>query len=241
MIMSKIIEDMLEHASTAPNEEVCGLVIKFKDTNKLKVLRGVNASDNKQAMFDLDPAVWVEAEDLGCEPVAIYHSHPSGDVTPSTADKVTCELVNLPFYIVSARTGDANYFEPCGFSVPYKGRVFYHGVLDCYALVRDWYAREFQIELPNYHRDWEWWDRGQNLYVENFEANDFFELKEGDEPKVGDLIYMQLGSKVPNHAAVYIGKGLILQHVRDRLSSIEVYGGMWLKNTTHRLRHKSRS
>jgi cell wall-associated NlpC family hydrolase len=48
---------------------------------------------------------------------------------------------------------------------------------------------------------------------------------------------MQVASPVPNHAAVYLGDGLILHHLQGRLSSRDVYGGYWQKVTTHALRH----
>ena len=48
---------------------------------------------------------------------------------------------------------------------------------------------------------------------------------------------MQVASPVPNHAAVYLGDGLILHHLQGRLSSRDVYGGYWQKITTHILRY----
>jgi len=58
-----------------------------------------------------------------------------------------------------------------------------------------------------------------------------------DELKVGDCFLMQVASPVPNHAAIYLGDGLILHHLQGRLSSRDVYGGYWQKVTTHILRH----
>jgi hypothetical protein len=54
-----------------------------------------------------------------------------------------------------------------------------------------------------------------------------------DNLKVGDCFLMQVASPVPNHAAVYLGDGLILHHLQGRLSSRDVYGGYWQKVTTH--------
>lgn len=44
---------------------------------------------------------------------------------------------------------------------------------------------------------------------------------------------MQVRSKngVPNHAAVYLGDGLMLHHMYGRLSSRDVYGGYWREVT----------
>jgi len=50
------------------------------------------------------------------------------------------------------------------------GREWSHGVLDCYALVRDWFRAERGVELPNFVRFDDWWKRGENLYLEKLIA-----------------------------------------------------------------------
>jgi cell wall-associated NlpC family hydrolase len=51
---------------------------------------------------------------------------------------------------------------------------------------------------------------------------------------------MQLSSSLPNHAAIYLGDQMILHHSQGRLSSRDVYGGYYWKNTALVLRHESR-
>ena len=57
------------------------------------------------------------------------------------------------------------YCEPSGFKLPYVGREFVFGVVDCYTLVHDWYAREYGVQLHDYDRRDKFWDRGENLYL----------------------------------------------------------------------------
>ena len=57
--------------------------------------------------------------------------------------------------------------------------------------------------------------------------------------KEHDVILMALGSTIVNHAAVYIGDNKVLQHCTNRLSSRDVYGGYWQKNTHCVVRHRS--
>lgn len=78
-----------------------------------------------------------------------------------------------------------------------------------------------------------------NLYLDNFGSAGFgvANLTDRTDLKVGDVLLMQVASPVPNHAAVYLGDGLILHHLQGRLSSRDVYGGYWQKVTTHALRH----
>jgi len=110
-------------------------------------------------------------------------------------------------------------------------------VLDCYSLIRDWYAQERGIDLPDFTRFDEWWKRGENLYLDNF-AGAGFHVVEPADMNLGDVLLMQVASPVPNHAAIYLGDGLILHHLQGRLSSRDVYGGYWQKITTHTLRHQ---
>jgi cell wall-associated NlpC family hydrolase len=78
-----------------------------------------------------------------------------------------------------------------------------------------------------------------NLYLDNFGSAGFgvTDLTDRTSLKVGDVLLMQVAASVPNHAAVYLGDGLILHHLQGRLSSRDVYGGYWQKVTTHALRH----
>mgnify|MGYP003704446663 CR=1 FL=1 len=83
---------------------------------------------------------------------------------------------------------------------------------------------------------------GQNLYLDNFGSAGFEALGsvQSEDMEVGDVLLMQVASPVPNHAAIYLGDGLILHHLQGRLSSRDVYGGYWQKITTHTLRHTLR-
>jgi hypothetical protein len=107
------------------------------------------------------------------------------------------------------------YFENFG----YEGRPFIHGIFDCYTLVRDYYKRNFNIFLPtNIQRNWEWWNKGENLYLEN--AKDCF-FEEAEDVRKHDILLMKINSPVPNHAAIYIGDGKILHHMSGRFSTIQ--------------------
>jgi cell wall-associated NlpC family hydrolase len=107
------------------------------------------------------------------------------------------------------------YFE----SADYEGRPFLHGLFDCYTLVRDYYKRNFNIFLPtNIQRDWEWWNKGQNLYLEN--AKDY-SFEEVEDIKKHDILIMAVNSPVPNHAAIYLGEGKILHHMAGKFSTIQ--------------------
>ena len=152
---------------------------------------------------------------------------------------MACEQSGLPWHIINPNTGNWGYCEPEGFELPYVGREFAHGTVDCYSLCRDWYKREWGLELKNYPRRDQWWENGQNLYLDNFEKEGFHRIPVSELQR-GDALLMQLSSPVPNHAAIYIGDQQVLHHVQGRLSSRDVFGGYYLKNTACALRHESR-
>ena len=77
------------------------------------------------------------------------------------------------------------------------------------------------------------------MYLDNFMKEGFHPI-DISEISYGDGILMQLESPVPNHAAIYLGDGIVLHHVQGRLSSRDVYGGYYQKVTAKVLRHESR-
>lgn len=233
MMTPEIEAEFRKHAEDEFPRECCGVVIVTK--GKARYVRITNVAKTNQEHFVTDGAEMLAAEQAG-DIVAFCHSHPNASPQPSAADKVQCEVHGWPWYIVSVGAEGAETlvsFEPTGYEAPLVGRPFTHGVLDCYALVRDYYAREMGVDLPDYERRDDWWSHGQNLYVDNFEKHGFERIDpDVDGIQVGDVILMNVRSEVPNHAAVYIGDGMILHHFVARLSTREVYGGQWKHLTT---------
>lgn len=120
---------------------------------------------------------------------------------------------------------------------PLVGRVYQHGITDCYSLIRDYYRNEKNTTIPDYPRNDNWWYHGQNLYLDNFESAGF-KVIDAKNVKVGDVFLAQVKSDVPNYGGIcYSDNGLILHHLRNRLSVIEpVY--RWQKYIRYWLRFK---
>lgn len=55
------------------------------------------------------------------------------------------------------------------------GRKFAHGVTDCYTLFRDAYHLA-GMDMPDFHREDNWWNKGKNLYLDNLEATGFYRV-----------------------------------------------------------------
>lgn len=230
--MTDYIADMIQHAKEAMPNEACGLLVQIG--NKCVVHRARNISMNPREGFAVAPEDYLAATERG-KVLGIYHSHPYGLPVASMPDLAACEIANLPFHIVSVPVEGHAVFYPSGYKAPLIGRPFKHGVLDCYTVIKDWYAAH-RVTIPDFEREEVWWEKGGNLYLENFAAAGF--SRTTDALQYGDVILMQYRSPVPNHAAVFVGESKILHHLTGRLSGVDVWGGYWEKFTTHIVRHK---
>lgn len=237
-MIDKLQLEFTEYAKNHYPREACALAVIVK--GKLKLFKCENLSSNND-QFRMSSNDWIKAEELG-EIVGLLHSHPDTSSEPSEADRVACESTNIPWYILSLVDDSWTTLKPKRFTPPLYGRTFYHGIIDCYSLVRDWYKLERGIELKNFVRDDQWWESGQNLYVDNFRLAGFYEVPRinGDldfsNVLIGDVLLMQIQSNVSNHAAIYLGDGLIAHHLYGRLSSRDIFGGIYQKHTSHILR-----
>lgn len=245
-----------KHALADYPRECCGLIIA--DGGKQKYIPCRNMAENNLD-FRMSAEDYASAEDVG-QVLAVVHSHIDRDPFPTEADKVGCENSELPWHVVSVckdagdecpSVKDWHEFEPTGYSAPLVGREFFHGSLDCYGLIRDFYSREMGIDLPNYERPDFWWQDKESgeLYLDNLEDAGFYVID--GEPQFGDMILMQYRSEKTNHGGIYIGDrelstqpGLhpvpnaMLHHPMPRLSERVVYSGYWKDVTRLIARHK---
>lgn len=219
-----------KHAEKEYPREACGLILNIEGKERYVPCRNIA---ERQSEFILEPADFAAAEDIG-DIISIVHSHCNQPSNPSQADLVGCESSGLPWHIISWPNESWSYLEPKGYRAPLLGREFSHGLLDCYALIRDWYRESLGIELIDFDRSEEWWKKGGNLYLENFEKAGFRPV---ENVAKGDVILMQVASPVVNHAGIYLGDDVMIHHLMGRLSCREVYGGYWRKHTRMVIRY----
>lgn len=244
-----------KHAIECYPKESCGVIITVGRREKYVPIRN-QATGNDS--FLMDHHELAAAEDEGTI-TAYVHSHPNDVKGATESDRVSCSELGLPWYIVEVMTNGQEpqilrilTLEPDEYNAPLIGRSFFHGKLDCYSLIRDWYQRERGVTLPDFERADQWWKNSeQELYLDNFEAAGFRRLKDREPLEVGDVILMQHNSARTNHGGVYIDntmpiehqqdrhhsmRGMMLHHLYGRPSERVVYGGYWQDVTRARLR-----
>lgn len=218
--------------------EACGLVAVVKGKQQFYECKNI-AEDRDD--FILDPEDHIRVEDFvlshAGDVVMVLHSHPATSSKPSMVDLAGCESSGLAWGIYSFKTDDWSYLSPTGYKAPLIGRKFKHGVFDCYSALIDWYKEKLGITLKDFYRAPKWWERGENLFLENFPSAGFQQVLDGSI-EYGDVILVNYGSAVVNHCAIYIGKDQVFHQPMNRLSSREIYGGMLKKNTRMVLRYK---
>ena len=227
--------DALTHALEESPREACGLVVVVK--GRERYWRCQNLSDDGD-FFVLSPDDYADAEEAG-EVTAVFHSHPKSLAIASDADRMGCEKSGLRWYICNPGSGTWCSIDPNGYKAPLIGRQWVWGVSDCWTLVRDWYQEELGIEL----RDW---DRPRDnmafdadpMFERCFEETGFVDA-ETNQPQKGDLVFMRLGDSTGlNHVGVYVGEQRLLHHVKGRLSSRDIWGGYYQKNTGRIVRYR---
>lgn len=233
VMMEEIVRAALAHAAEAAPYESCGLVVRRNGT--AEYVPCVNVSPDPINRFMIDPEDYARAEDLGVIEM-IVHSHPFIPPTPSEADRAGCEASGLPWLIVNHPVGSCTVTHPSGWRAPLIEREFCEGLLDCYALVRDFYMERLGIKLKDYVRPKNWEVEGNSIIVDNFRDCGFVEVPLS-EMRPNDVLVMQLGASIPNHCAILESDNRILHHVRNRLSGVDVYGEYWRKSTRLCLRY----
>lgn len=243
MLTKSIEAAIIDHANRDYPREACGVIVG-KEYIPCKNI----AADDTQ--FEIDPIDLVGAEKEG-KIKAYVHSHPDGSCEPSMPDRVQMNLHGLPWVITNGH--DVELHSPDGYQAPLLGREYYHGLLDCYTLVKDYYQRELGITLNDYERTDEWWvdAKSKPLYLDGFKKEGFVEV---DTIQKHDLILARLGrTEHVNHALVFIGDGtlksertedvigdcLVLHHPYGRDSIREIYGESWQRRAAIIIRHKS--
>ena len=228
--MKTIEQTILDHAKQCEPQEACGLILSDPMMGERFYYPCQNIATDPLNFFEITPEEQIEAEKLGWIE-AIVHSHPNGEPVLSLADRQMFAHTDCDWLLVC--DGKLQRFPKIP---PLIGRDFKHGKTDCYTLFKDFYFLA-GLDMDEFNRSDEWWHNGQNLYLDSLEGQGFKRLDSQQTLQIGDVILMQVGANVPNHAGIYLGSQMVLHHSPKRLSKRDLYDGYWLKHTHSIWRH----
>lgn len=223
--LSEIKEDAIKRYP----EEACGLIVEDE------YIPCDNVAESPETDFKIRPEEYIYHSKRAVIQ-AIVHSH--NDFPHASKKDMQAQIATaVPWGVVNVKNKNVMGVFFWGDQLEMQDllkRPFCHGVYDCYSLVRDYY-RQQSIMLPECPREWKWWENGEDLYMTGLEEAGFVRI-DRDELEEGDGILFQVRSKVINHSAIYLGRGLMLHHLVNRLSRREPVGS-WVKFATHFVRY----
>lgn len=204
-MFDKYEKKIREQAAKAYPEEGVWLITK-KGCRQVKNVHADPLNHFKVGIADL-----AKANSQGL--LAVVHSHPDRPNVPSAADmrgQINCAV---PWGILtSSADGCTSIRWWGGEPAPLIGRPFVHGVTDCYALIKDYYKVERGVDIPEFPRDWNWWNEGEDLFMQGFESAGFRKISQL-EAQAGDVWLARMRSPVVNHGGILLDGALMLHQI----------------------------
>lgn len=246
--INELNDQMIDAAVLASPYEMCGALLTNGEVFFVEL---ENSHPDPENYFRICAEELPEIEKKG-DILAFVHSHPRGSTAMSALDAYSSHLHNKPFIIVSHDYQVEWHDVP--HQAPLVGRDFIPDVLDCYTLIRDYYARELSIDIPDFERTDKWWENEESasLYIEGFPKAGFVQVPKEDL-KRHDVLLVRMGdTKHVNHALIYlgddgtlkseetppcIGKTLYLHHLYGKKSVRKILGGELFSRCEYVLRH----
>ena len=219
------------HAGRCAPAEACGVI----------AAGGFVPIANRATDYDRFVMDWREyAAVAGAHKIeAIAHSHVEQPPLPSETDHAFCEKLGLPWLILAWPSRRFTVIEPQGATAPLIGRPWVWGTQDCFGLVRDAFRAYTGILIPDFCRDWAFWQNGEDLIGAHCAEAGFLALPPATPPRHCDVLAMQVNaSPVANHLALFLAPDLILHHLIGRLSRRQPYDGFFQRKTVRHFRHE---
>jgi cell wall-associated NlpC family hydrolase len=167
---------------------------------------------------------------------AVLHSHPYELKTskqfviqkynpawPSVGDQAAFMADDVDWYIVATDGEGLSAINVLTHEPqPLERRSFAWFTSDCYATCRDWHALNTGILLPNFTREWGFWERNINTIEDNMATLTNADKVPTEKAQIGDLAVMSLGgAKVVNHLGVLSGNNEFTHQFIERYCIVD--------------------
>lgn len=195
-----------EHARAEMPNEAAGIV----EGGAYVALANVSPNPETEVMVSDEDRIRI------CNADVFFHSHPDGPACPSKEDMQFQMDIEKPCVIFAISTNDIFAWGDMLARPPIVGRAFRHGVFDCYSTVRDWYKENRDIVLRDGPRGWDWWQKGEDIYENEFALAGFRKIDVSEATQIGDALLFRFTFKVVMHAALVTSPDLLLHHASGR-------------------------
>lgn len=223
----EIVKEIEIYSKGKYPEEACGFIV----SGEFIPLK--NMAEDRVKEFEIDRFDFLKYHD-GIE--AIVHSHADYPHL-SKADMEGQLRTGVPWGLVCVNKGLPEHTVFWGNDVlyPLLQRPFIHGTFDCWGLCRD-YWRGKGHQIIDFPRDNLWWEKDPSMLENNCQLAGF-DFVDESQIQIGDVVFMKVLADVTNHCAIYIGDGLMIHHLYNRLSREEPIH-RWRKYITGYLRYR---
>jgi len=210
-------------------EEACGFIIG----DNYHPCKNIAAEPNLHFEIDGDQRFELE-QDYGSVN-AVLHSHPYkledsqhfennkyNPTWPSLGDQLGYLADDVDWGIVASDGEGVSQITWLTSEIqPIESRKFSWFTADCYALVRDWQTINRGITLPNFTREYEFWNKGQNIIEEGIATIDILERIDTDHAEIGDIaVFDTFGKGIVNHLGVVTGSNEMTHQWLDRFAEV---------------------
>lgn len=250
----EIRQNIIDNCLSIKVIEACGLICK-DSKGVISVVKAVNTSPDPFDNF-LISGTFIRQISEEKDIIGYYHSHNSGDARPSIEDLAVINKLKKICVIYDNKSKQITETHPSieEFIPPFDKRPFIAGVLDCSELVKDYYKKSLNIELPKLNHmikfmSWdeikEKWNSLQhfnqleyNFFLDYFLSNGFQEINANNLQKNDIILCRSREIKAPIHALIYLGNDKILHHPSNRLSEYTYYDKFYKRLSVRFVRYK---
>lgn len=223
----------LEHARGEFPREACGVF-----THSIGYFPCTNIDPEPNDNFRMKEYYQVTAnrDDV----IALFHSHTNGESNPTLADMHFQKSTAMPWCVavLNDKGATTDFFSWGGDAIPpLLGREYRSGSMDCFSIIRDAYKLWYNVDLPEFPRDKDFVEKGQNIYLDNYGYAQF-KLITPEKLMPGDVVVGSVGGRgIINHGAIVLNDREIIHHLSGHLSCRDNLA-IWFRRLNICLRHE---
>jgi len=239
MTSSKYYEEIIEHAKSNQQEEVCGLIILNKDLS-INVKKLKNNSGKPRECFAISAQDFINNK-LKYKILCIYHSHPLTNEEPSRQDILASEELGIPYLIYSLKSNNFFLYYPESY-IPDSliGRPYIKGLYECTCLLKDYFISELDINITKWNKNY--WltesDKEANKQLNKILNKNLNKIEIKDIKK-HDVIVFEVKKEARRHVGIYLGDDYFIHQCGNTISRRQILDNRWQSKIKELYRHPS--